>query len=472
MKCPLQPLHEARIIVAGQRGVQPSPEDPSSPDQPWLRWERPDSQGFFGDIWPSGPSCDASLDQQAMTSVGVAPVETKGTSGWAVPSAGVIGDGYRVNAVQLLVPQSQKLLHLSGVFDTAPPSSAPWLAPSGARWTTTWQANAWSPIELGAPATWVSLCALPDDPVASLAALVRVGSSGGTSDSMLELAFERDSASWVILGPVTVAGEPLSGIAGNPVLFQSSFAQQESLELLVPIGDSIIHCYRDLAAGGWKKRSAGISFAPAPSGQSPSGPAAPEPVAPYAISCFQGNYGAPANLEAVVGLGAIATGTIGSLVAFYFDSWKGAWNEIGPIVPADGALTGISGVPAMFQSKIGRQGDFELLVPAGNLVVHLHRDNDGGMVWKRRGNGVVYEGGTVGGHGGPMMLAATPVAVAAYQSIDGVAGSPNLEAIVRLQPPIVEQSAGQSFEVRWFDPARQSWGSAGPVALGGATLEV
>ena len=66
----------------------------------------------------------------------------------------------------------------------------------------------------------------------------------------------------------------------------------------------------------------------------------------------------------------------------------------------------------------------------------------------------------------------SPVAVSAYQSLDGVAGSPNLEAIVRLQPLPIEQQAGQSFMALWFDPATSTWSSAGQVTVNGSPLVV
>ena len=120
----------------------------------------------------------------------------------------------------------------------------------------------------------------------------------------------------------------------------------------------------------------------------------------------------------------------------------------------------------MFQSKIGRQGDFELLVPIGDEIAHLYRDNDSGMVWKRR---ATLERASTGAHGG--VMASTPVAaVAAYQSMDGVAGSPNLEAIVRRHSAVLGVG-GDTFEAWWFDPAAGVWNSAGAVEVGGSALQ-
>ena len=62
------------------------------------------------------------------------------------------------------------------------------------------------------------------------------------------------------------------------------------------------------------------------------------------------------------------------------------------------------------------------------------------------------------------------MAVSAWQSIDGVAGSPNMEAIVRLEPPMHRAQNGQSFESLWFDPATSAWRSAGQVIVDGSPL--
>lgn len=477
MKCRLQPLYETRTVVAGPRSIEPSPDDPTTPDQPWLRWERPDSQAFFGDVWPTGPTCDPTLDNETLYSAASVQVEAKGTSGWAVQSGPQGSRGY-FSPIQLLVPQDKKLVHVTGEFGVKPWGSS-WAASAGDTWQTGWQSNAWSPVDLGVQASSVSCCLLADSPVGSLAAVVRVASTDGTSDSLLELAYDGQAQTWSVLGPVSVSGQTISGVTGNPVLFQCSFAQQETLELLIPVNDTVQHLSRDLSGGGWVPRSAGVSFAP-PSNPPPPQPtsklgpvSAPVAQAPRSITCIQGNYGAPANLEAVVGLGPITGTGVDSLESWYYDSWREGWFRNGAIVPTDGPISGINGDAVLFQSKIGSRGDFELMVPSGDSIIHLFRDNDGARTWRRRGSGVVYAGGTLTGNGlhGPQVLEkATPVAISAWQGIDGVAGSPNLEAIIRLEPPALEQQSGQFFEALWFDPANSAWKSAGQVIVDGSPL--
>ncbi len=462
--------------MAGPRSIEPSPDDPTTPDQPWLRWERPDSEAFFGDVWPTGPTCDPALDNETLYSAASVQVEAKGTSGWAVQSGPQGSRGY-FSPVQLLVPEGKKLVHVTGEFGVKPWGSS-WSASPGDTWQTGWQANAWSPVDLGVDASNVSCCLLADSPFGSLAAVVRVASTDGTTDSLLELAFDGQSQTWSVVGPVSVAGQALSGVTGNPVLIQCSFAQAETLEILVPVNDAVQHLSRPLSGGAWMPRSSGISFAP-PSNPQPAqrttklgSVSAPIAQAPRSITCIQGNYGAPANLEAVVGLGPITGTGIDTLESWYYDSWREGWFRNGAIAPTDGPVSDINGDPVLFQSKIGSQGDFELLVPSGESIIHLFRDNDGARTWRRRGSGVVYAGGTLngGGHLQQQVLeGATPVAVSAWQGIDGVAGSPNMEAIVRLEPPMIEQG-GQSFEALWFDPATSAWRSAGQVMVDGSPL--
>lgn len=76
-----------------------------------------------------------------------------------------------------------------------------------------------------------------------------------------------------------------------------------------------------------------------------------------------------------------------SFLAFYFfDSGSLQWN--GPFeLSADGQpITGVTGDPAFIQSTFGKQGNFELVVPQGDRLVHYFRDNDApGLPWRRSG---------------------------------------------------------------------------------------
>jgi hypothetical protein len=73
----------------------------------------------------------------------------------------------------------------------------------------------------------------------------------------------------------------------------------------------------------------------------------------------------------------------------------------------------------------------------------------------------MFDGGIRnGGEQGPA-IGPAPVAITTLQSIDGVPGNPNFEAIVRVRSPMVIEQSSDTFEALWFDPAAGSWGNAG-----------
>jgi hypothetical protein len=250
------------------------------------------------------------------------------------------------------------------------------------------------------------------------------------------------------------------------VLIESSFAQEQAVELIVPLTDHVAHLHRSDPATEWSPRGSGVVY-PLPS-PPPSGDSAPLPMVATAVTCIQANYGLPANLEAVVAVGATADQPATSLVPLYFDANTGTWNSAGQIAPEGVDITSITADPVMFQSKIGRQGDFELLVPEGGVIWHLFRDNDNGMVWKKRAGGVMYGGGG----GLSKMISQSPDAVAAWQSTCGTAGTPDFHAIVRVPPAVVESSSGDVLDARRFDPAAGHWVDAGTVAVDGKDVTV
>ena len=99
-----------------------------------------------------------------------------------------------------------------------------------------------------------------------------------------------------------------------------------------------------------------------------------------------------------------------SFLAFYvFDSGSLKWN--GPAeLTADGEpITGVTGDPALIQSTFGTQGNFELVVPQGNRLVHYFRDNDTpDFPWRK-------SGASIPGFDGPG-LPAVPTAISLIQS--------------------------------------------------------
>ena len=101
----------------------------------------------------------------------------------------------------------------------------------------------------------------------------------------------------------------------------------------------------------------------------------------------------------------------------------------------------------------GRQGNFEMLVPTGNKLVHFFRNNDApGVPWAISGaqpNVPVVGGG---------VIPRSPTAVTLIQSNfkgDGIHG--NLEAVVRMSPTLDPTGAGDSLAFYFFDSASLRW---------------
>jgi hypothetical protein len=145
---------------------------------------------------------------------------------------------------------------------------------------------------------------------------------------------------------------PYPAITGNPVLIQSRFGTKGNFELVTPAaGGGLFHIWRnnDNRFLPW---SGPIAF-----GQT-LGPVA-------AATMIESDFGTPGNLEVICRVG-------NTLQEFWRDSGPlFAWN--GPAI----IETGVSGNPVLIQSRFGRKGNFEMVVPSqkGGLV-HYWRNND------------------------------------------------------------------------------------------------
>jgi hypothetical protein len=144
-----------------------------------------------------------------------------------------------------------------------------------------------------------------------------------------------------------------AGVSGNPVLIQSRFGRQGNFELVVPLASGgLAHYWRnnDNPAFPWS--------APTPFGQN-SGTV-------DAVTMIESNFGSPGNLEVI--------GRVGSALCFF-------WRDSGPAFKWNGpfgiGISGVSGNPALIQSRFGRQGNFEMVVPlASGGLAHYWRNND------------------------------------------------------------------------------------------------
>jgi photosystem II stability/assembly factor-like uncharacterized protein len=112
-------------------------------------------------------------------------------------------------------------------------------------------------------------------------------------------------------------------------------------------------------------------------------------------------------------------------------------------------LTGVTGDPVLIQSTWGDQGNFELLVPQGDVIRHYFRNNDErSPAWH-----FLRE---FGYPAPPIEKGLTPRAVTFMQSNyrgDGVHG--NFEAIVRVSQPIASEP--DSLDFWYFDSGQLRW---------------
>ena len=120
-----------------------------------------------------------------------------------------------------------------------------------------------------------------------------------------------------------------------------------------------------------------------------------------------------------------------------------------PAVADGGPVTGVTGNPVLIQSTFGNQGNFELLVPQGEVVRHyLLEPDDPRFVWHFLNE--------FGFPLPPTELGPKPRGVTFIQSNykgDGVHG--NFEAIVRVATPLAIEPDSLAF---WFfDSSQLNW---------------
>jgi hypothetical protein len=105
----------------------------------------------------------------------------------------------------------------------------------------------------------------------------------------------------------------------------------------------------------------------------------------------------------------------------------------------------------LIQNTSGGKGNFELLVPQGDRVVHYFRDNNAGFVWRKGGELPK----PVSGAGA---IAFSPIAAALIQSNFNNPG--NLEAIVRVRPAF-DTGQGDSLVFYFRDSRTLQWSEPG-----------
>ena len=157
--------------------------------------------------------------------------------------------------------------------------------------------------------------------------------------------FYRDSSSGQWFGPFPIA----TGVHGTPSLIEDKAG---NFQVAAPVTGGIARYYRDNSVTGLPWSSL-------------NGVAAP-PV--QAVSMIQSTFGG--NLEIIARMG-------NQLGHFFCSSSWGAWQ--GPYLFASAVV----GAPAMIQSRLGAQGNFEVITPlAAGGFAHFWRDNASpAMTW-------------------------------------------------------------------------------------------
>ena len=243
----------------------------------------------------------------------------------------------------------------------------------------------------------------------------------------------------------------LTGVTGDPVLIQSSWGDQGNFELLVPQGEMIRHYFRnnDEPTPSWHfLREFGY-----PRGTHPAfGPT------PRSVTFIQSNYkgdGVHGNFEAIVRVSPPIEPEADSLDFWFFDSGQLRWHGPFPLVADGQPVTGVTGDPVLIQSSWGDQGNFELLVPQGEVIRRYVRTNDEpAPSWH-----FLRE---FGYPTPPTQLGRKPRGVTFIQSNylgDGVHG--NFEAIARVAPPIAIEP--DTLHFWFFDSGQLEW--HGPFLL-------
>jgi hypothetical protein len=144
---------------------------------------------------------------------------------------------------------------------------------------------------------------------------------------------------------------------------------------------------------------------------------------------------------------------------WFLDSKTSQWKEV-PLLVDGQPITNVTGDPVLIQSNWGHQGNFELLVPQGNLIKQYFRDNDNQFTWHHLRD--------FGYPSRPGQLGPSPRSITFIQSNfkgDGVHG--NFEAIVRVAPPIATDPDRLDF---WFLDSKTSQWKEDPLLVDGQPI--
>ena len=282
--------------------------------------------------------------------------------------------------------------------------------------------------------------------------IVRVAPPIATVSDHLDFwFFDSGALRWNGPFPIVPDNVAINGVTGDPTFLQSNWGTNGNFELLVPHGNMIGEYVRnnDDPAFAWHfLRAFGYPVRPNEIGPTPRAVA-------FIQSSFKGD-GVHGNFEAVVRVAPALATNPDTLDFFFLDSRTARWNGPFPIVADGQPISGVTGVPVLIQSNWGTNGNFELLVPQGNVVKQYVRNNDDPQfAWHHlRDFGYPAPPGQIG---------PTPAGVSFIQSSfkgDGTHG--NFEAVVRVAPAFASEPDHLDF---WFLDSRTSrWNGPFPLA--------
>jgi hypothetical protein len=384
-----------------------------------------------------------------------------------VPSPGapnlIQGNWGQVGNYELLVPQGDRLVHYARLNDPGS-SQFSWikvheLSFAGvSRPGTLYRGS--NPVAV----SFLQTTFRGDHVHGNFDAVVRVTPPGGGGDILEFVALDSAVNQWH-RHPLLVDGQPISGVTGNPMLIQGNWGQVGNYELLVPQGDRLVHYARLNDPGpaqfSWIKVHE-LSFA----GVSRPGTLyrGSTPVAvSFLQTTFRGDH-VHGNFDAVIRVTPPGGG--GDILEFAaLDSAVNQWHRH-PLLVDGQPISGVTGNPVLMQGNWGQVGNYELLVPQGDRLVHYARLNDPGPAqfsWIK-----VHELSFAGvSRPGTFYRGSTPVAVSFLQTTfrgDHVHG--NFDAVIRVTPP---GGGGDILEFAALDSAVNQW-HRHPLLVGGQPI--
>jgi Peptidase A4 family. len=196
-------------------------------------------------------------------------------------------------------------------------------------------------------------------------AVVRVAPPIAVNPDVLDFWFlDSKTSQWNGPFGLIADGQQVSNVTGDPALIQSDWGTVGNYELLVPQGNVIGQYFRDNddQLFRWHHlRDFGY-----PANRFPR-------AVTFIQSTFKGD-GVHGNFDAVV---RVAEAGKPDVLDFWFlDSKTSQWNGPFPLIANAEQVSNVSGDPVMIQGTWGGHGNYELLVPQGNVIGQYYRDND------------------------------------------------------------------------------------------------